>query len=65
MLLLPYNSISLVLCRDRFDHGSRQEKCYLLDLVMVDRILTQHFDTEYELTQAVYMYMSTPSHIQR
>ena len=37
----------------RFDHGSRQEKYDPLDLVMVNRILTQHFDTEYDSTQAV------------
>ena len=35
-LLLLCTSAPLVLCCDRFDHGSRQEKCELVDLVMED-----------------------------
>ena len=36
MLLLLSTSAPLVLCCDQFYHGSRQEKCEPVDLVMED-----------------------------
>ena len=40
MLLLPCTCIPLGLYHGRFDHGSRQEKCDVGDLEMVDYDVT-------------------------
>ena len=47
-------------CRDWFDHDFETGKCDPLDLVMVDRISTQHSDTEYVIVDTDCIHIGLP-----
>ena len=59
MLLLPYTTISLILCCDQFDCGSRLEMGGLVGLSIVDVMILNKNFTRYRLKQG----MDVHSHI--